>query len=235
MEKESKTRIEVKNDAGDLAPHVYRYIRDMILSLQIKSGQKIPEASIVEQLGISRTPVREALRRLSNEGLVVIHPRRFSEVATFNDEDIVQLATVRISLDSLAVRLAIRNGSNADFIRLRKIIDECVEAEKSGDVNERIKRDLAFHIELSKIGLNKYLLNIQKSLVLKVHFFLMMKIDENPSTSLPDIQDHYRIMDALMERNETEAIKRLRNHMIGFYGIDKDGEAGFFEDSDSFI
>ncbi|MGI5849267.1 MAG: GntR family transcriptional regulator, partial [Christensenellales bacterium] len=204
-----------------LVPYVYNYIQDLIFSLKIKSGEKIPEEMIVKELGISRTPVREALHRLSNDGLINIYPRRFSEVITLTEEDILQLATVRIALDSLSVQLAIQFGSNAEFMQLEKLIDECVEAENLGNLNDRIKKDTDFHLILSKISKNKYLYSMQKSLILKVRLLLAYKIYENPKYSMPSLETHYKIIKALYDRDDKEATRLMQDHMMEFYG-DKD-------------
>ena len=204
-----------------LVPYVYNYIQDLIFSLTIKSGEKIPEEKIVKELGTSRTPVREALHRLSNDGLINIYPRRFSEVITFSEADILQLATVRIALDTLSVQLAIQFGSNADFMRLEKLLNECVEAEKVGNMNERIKKDTDFHLELSKIGRNKYLCSMEESLNLKVRLLLAYKIHEDPQYSMPSLETHFKIVQALYDRNVELAVHLMQDHMLEFYG-DKD-------------
>ena len=88
-----------------LSNEVYQFILDQIFSCQLKPGEKIAEATIAEQFGISRTPIREALRALSNDGLIDLVPNRYAAVAQFSDKQIQEIGTIRISLDVLALRL----------------------------------------------------------------------------------------------------------------------------------
>ena len=93
--------------------HVYEYIRDKILTLELEPGERIPESQIAADLGISRTPVREAVRLLSWEGLITIRPNHSATVVVLDDKKVQDLLLVRWQHDALAVPLAIYNGSRA--------------------------------------------------------------------------------------------------------------------------
>ena len=86
--------------------------RKRILTLELHPGDKVPETAIAKDLGISRTPVRDALRKLEADGLVNIYPNRFIEVATYDEKDIANLGVMRVAVDTMAVRLAIFRGSD---------------------------------------------------------------------------------------------------------------------------
>jgi DNA-binding GntR family transcriptional regulator len=209
----------LEQEATNLGEVVYEYIKNMILEKQINCGERIPEEKIAKQLGVSRTPIREALRRLSNEGLINIYPNRFAEVITFDEKFVKELGVIRISLDTLAAQLAIHNGSNADFYKLKELADQCYEAAMKGDIANRIKTDYEFHLALSQIGGNTPLIKFQKELYLKVQLLQATKyVDVNDS--LRKIEHHHQIVEKLMERDVDAVIKLIQKHLIEFYNID---------------
>ena len=106
---------------ANLCQRVYDHVKDQVMSLELKPGDKITEAMLVEELQISRTPIREGLRLLARDGVVTLYPNRFAEITVFSPKDIYDMGAVRISLDVLGSRLAVFRGSNADFSRLEKL------------------------------------------------------------------------------------------------------------------
>lgn len=118
----------MQKKGNGLSLTVYEYLKDMILNMKLVPGEKVPESKIAEHFGISRTPIREAMRRLENEGLIEIYPNRFAQIATFSTDYVQQLGIVRLELEKLAVQLAIFYGCNADFMKLRTVADRCYEA-----------------------------------------------------------------------------------------------------------
>lgn len=205
-------------ETGNLAELVYEHVKDMILTKQILCGERIPEEKIVKQLGISRTPIREALRRLSSEGLINIYPNRFAEVITFSEESIKDLGVIRISLDTLAVQLAVQNGSNADFFKLKDIADQCYQAAINGDMFNRNRLDCDFHLMLTEIADNPILMKFQKELYLKIQLLQVTKYVD-VKDSLKKIEHHHAIVEKLMERDEVEVIRLIQKHLVEFYNI----------------
>ena len=141
-----------KETNANLSQTVYDYIMKMLLKQEIKCGEKISEENISERLNISRTPIREALRLLASQGLLVIYPKRFAEVVTFSENDKQQIGIVRLNQDIFSAKLAIQNGSNADFLNLSRIADECEQYAKEDDMYMRITTDCRFHLMLAEIG-----------------------------------------------------------------------------------
>ena len=208
---------------ASLSEEVYEYIKRMILTLELKCGEKIPEELIASQLNVSRTPIREALRRLAGDGLVVIYPNRHAEVVTLTDEDIRQLGDMRMMLDVLAAQLAVHNGSNAEFLELKKVADRCEEAFGKGNRYERIRLDNEFHLKLTKIGKNKLLYKFQQELLLKVHLVQSFEYSKR-ADSYAMIEPHQRIIESLMRRDVAEVTKNVILNHQGFYGAyEKEG------------
>jgi DNA-binding GntR family transcriptional regulator len=204
---------------NNLSESVYEYIKEMLLTLQLKPGDKVPENKIATQLGISRTPIREALRRLESEGVIVIYPNRFAEVITFDEDYIRQLGQTRIAIDMMLTKLAVYYGSNADFNHLRQLAEICTEATKTEDYILRTKSDQDFHMELANISRNQLLIKFQSNLALPVALLVMwkyIKTDKEYEESLA----HQKLTDALMARDEKLAVKIATDHLISFYSMD---------------
>ena len=209
--------IEEKQNNQTLSDFVYKKIKEMILTRQIKCGEKIIENNISNILGTSRTPVREAIIRLSKEGIVKILPNRRSEVIRFDEKSIKDLGILRINLDIIAAQLAIHNGSNNDFLNLRKIAEQCKEAYEKKDLEKRVKYDCDFHLFLTEITKNQFLIDIQKRLYLKIQLLQLSVLEYDVEACNIDI--HLEVVNKLLERSTTDVIKLLIKHLSSFYGI----------------
>lgn len=210
--------MRVKNSAvlGDLA---YEQIKNMILTREIKCGEKIQEQQIEQQLGMSRTPVREAVRRLSNEGIVDLYPNRFAEVISFDDDSIRDLGMVRITMDCLAAQLAIKNGSNRNFDALQELSDKCENAHNENNLYDQIQYDSQFHMKLVEISENDVLIGIQKNIMLKTQL-LQATLIEDTNSNVCDVRNHGKILDALYDRSLEGVLRAIQNHLCPFYHLE---------------
>jgi len=209
-----------KIKSNHLSEKVYHQIKDMILHLKFKPGEHIPEEKLTSFVNGSRTIVRQAMHRLSDDGLVNIYPRRFSEVAYYDEPAIKQIGVVRLSQDLLACGLAIRNGSDSDFSYLQQIADKCEEGAKIGNIYERIAYDNEFHLQITKIGRNNFLIENQRKLYLRVHLIQISKYT-NVKDSVAQISNHNTIIDALYKRDFAMIKESVCNHLQNFYAIDQ--------------
>lgn len=201
------------NKKNSIVDVIYEYLMQQILSQQMEPGDRIPEAKIASEFGVSRTPIREALHQLANDGIITIYPKRYAEVATYDEEKFRQIGIVRISLDVLTVKLAIYYGSNAEFDSLTGYADACYNASKGNDIASRIKMDSHFHMAIAKISKNKTLIEMQRQLLLQVEFFQAIQYSK---AVLPEkqYQSHYDLVQALTDRDETEAIRLITQHDV---------------------
>lgn len=121
-------------------------IRDAIASDRLRPGQKLTEAGLAEQLGTSRAPVREALRQLEQEGMVISFPYRGTEVLGVSQEEIENvLVPVRISLEKFAFRKAMPRLTEADYVHLETLIGNMARAAATGDAGLLADEDIRFH------------------------------------------------------------------------------------------
>lgn len=203
-----------------LADRAYDYILDLIFQRKIGSGDKIDEKKIAEDMQISRTPVREAIRKLVLAGILDTLPNKATFLHTFSDQQIRDLGLVRLSTDMLAIQLAILNGSNLDYMELDMIAKECSAAMDSDDLFLRIKLDSEFHRKLVEIGKNEELLNMHNHLALKTRL-LQTQLLGSFGASCCDLSEHDAIVIALKERNLESALKVAKNHLVHFYKLER--------------
>lgn len=211
----------MENQNQNLNEAVYQYTLDQILSMKIKSGDKIPEARIAKEFGTSRTPIREALRRLADDGIINIYPNRVAEVACWDDETIRQIGLMRIQLDILAARLAVYHGSNADFAQMFEHATLCLEAGNAGNIAVRIREDCAFHCDLSRISKNAQLYKFSQNIALKIEFIqscLGVGYLDSPSSQY---QQHVEIYHALLDRDAKLATKLIVRYHALYHNMEK--------------
>lgn len=201
--------------SASLTEPVYEHILNMILNLELKPGDRIPEVAIAQELGVSRTPVRNALKQLENEGLVIIYPNRFVQVASYDDEMIKDLGIMRIAVDSMAVRLAIFRGSNEDFHHLRTLAEKCSIIDENPDRLERIRNDYLFHLQLSIIAKNPVLEKYQSQFLRQMEVMLSYRFVEAMTASVT----HLMIADAIEARDEELAVRLTATHLAEFYHL----------------
>ncbi|MCB6610136.1 GntR family transcriptional regulator [[Clostridium] symbiosum] len=201
--------------SASLTEPVYDHILNLILNMELKPGDRIPEVAIAQELGVSRTPVRNALKQLENEGLVVIYPNRFVQVATYDDEMIQNLGIMRIAVDSMAVRLAIFRGSNEDFHRLRTLAEKCCMIDENAGRLERIRNDYLFHLQLSIIARNPVLEKYQSQFLRQMEVMLSYRFVEAMTASVT----HLMIADAIEARDEELAVRLTATHLAEFYHL----------------
>jgi len=210
--------IEKKN--SNLVIPVYEYLKKMILNLEFSEGEKIIESKISKRFGVSRTPVRDALRHLSHDGLVKISPNKVAQVVTFDKDYVQNMGIARLSLDITSIKLAIYYGSNSDFDKLQKIAEECLEASKKGKLFEQNYLDVKFHREISKIARNPFIEKFMGEIFLQLELLLniikiKMKIKDNNTHEI-----HNELVQHLMARDQKKAVDAIRSHLYTFYNFD---------------
>ena len=139
--------INNENDYLPLRDVVFNTLRTSILTGELKPGERLMEIHLADKLGVSRTPIREAIRKLELEGLVTMIPRRGAEVAQITEKNLRDVLEVRRALEHLACELAIDCASDAELAELGAIIDELGRAETPGEAARiafRFQHELAF-------------------------------------------------------------------------------------------
>lgn len=155
---------ELSIDNTPLSEKIAETIREYILKGTLKPGDRLTEPKLSEMLGISRTPIREALRILETEGFVEIFPRRGAMVSEITDKDVDDIFVLKAQLESLAAKLSVNNLLDEDINRLKEINEKMERSAKSRNVSTLIKLNAEFHnIFITKSGnsrLEKFLLSL---------------------------------------------------------------------------
>ncbi len=195
------------------AEAVYRKLLHMIFSKQLRSGQRLPEVLLAEQLEVSRTPVREALRRLANEGLVVLMPNVGASVVTPTRQEMLDTYEVRNVLECLAVRKAAGRITAVQLARLEEKIEEETEIFALRDLEAYIEINNAFHRIIAEASGNLVLADsienyLARTFVYMVFFERFFDFDTNPS-----LEEHRAILAALRAHDEEETVRLMNNHI----------------------
>jgi DNA-binding GntR family transcriptional regulator len=139
------------------AQRAYSQIRERIITTALKPGVVIDEAALMSQLGLGRTPIREALKRLESEKLVVVSPRRGIFVANVTLTDLRQIEEIRMELDTLAVRLAVQRITPWQVTELRRLVAEYESCENLCSQDDLLNLDRRFHALLRDASNNRLL------------------------------------------------------------------------------
>lgn len=196
--------------APSLVALAYDSIRRSILSGATGMGERLNEVRLAEQLGVSRGPVREALKRLQEEGLVVERPRQSMTVRTFTARDVADVYEVRMALEALAARLLVRR--KVDLAPLVARLSELDEAVKRGDVTGANSAEFAFHEDLCQLSGNQHLADTYRAVNGRIQLALAIDNSGQPLNALLD--EHAPLLDALELRDENAAATAVQRHIV---------------------
>lgn len=191
---------------------VFKSIRGAIISGVLKPGERLMEVQLAEKLGVSRTPVREAIRKLELEGLIIMLPRKGAYVADISAKDITDVLEIRAALEGLASALAASRITDEEIKELNLTAIHFHQAIEDDDFNRIVQMDIEFHDRIFKAARNERLLQINNNLREQVQRFRIMYISKsNKSKDL--VKEHYGIAEAISRRNIEMADKLAKTHI----------------------
>ena len=183
---------------------VYEELKMQILKGSIIPGTRMMEVELAEEMGVSRTPIREAIRKLEKEGLVTIEPRRGAYASMISTEDMVEILEVRQDLEGLAAYFAADRMTDEKMEELREVSNSYNEAVKSGKMEDMIKYDTRFHHIIVESCRNKILVQMIEQLQELVLRFRYIYYDNfRRAENMPD--EHEAIVAAISEGNADKA------------------------------
>lgn len=191
---------------------VFGALREAIIAGELKPGERLMEVQLAEEMGVSRTPVREAIRKLELEGLVVMIPRKGAYVAGLSLKDAADVFEIRESLEGLAAALAADRITDEELEAMEKILVEIHESAESGDVEAIIKQDAEFHQVLFAATRNDRLAQMINNLKEQIDRFRVQSFT-NPARIKSILQEHRRIVNAIKERDADKAEKLAKDHI----------------------
>lgn len=205
------TRLNLDN-YKPLRDVVFENLREAILEGRLEPGQRLMEVQLADQLGVSRTPVREAIRKLELEGLVVMLPRKGAYVANMSLKDIIDVLEIRASLEGLAAYLAAERISDEDIKKLYKISEEFEQSTIDADIETLLKKDVEFHECIFKATNNKKLHQVINSLWEQVYRFRVTYVSDYDA-SLKIVEEHKFMVDAIAKGDGELAKKYATEHI----------------------
>jgi len=203
-----------KNGAPNLTVPVHDYIFNQILDHTIVLGERINESAIAEAINVSRTPVRAALHQLEKEGVVNIYANRYAAVVTFNKADLQDLGILRIALETAAAKMAIFNGSNAEFLKLIEIASK-QDAFTTKNIYT-FMADVDFHLKIAEISKSQLLIKYFQQLSSRIKVLLAYH-----NLELTVSVTHRMIAEAMLERNVEKTTKLIAQHLGEFYQVNE--------------
>jgi DNA-binding GntR family transcriptional regulator len=197
-----------------LFAHVYDVLRRAIVTGDLQPGQRVNEAEVARQMRISRGPVREAIRRLEQAGLLVSSPRRGTVVVSLSAEDVEEVYTLRADLESRAVQRSIGRLSDADLRELERLLGVMEAASAAGDTPTLLDADIAFHQNIVNAAGWKQLQRMWESLNPRTltMYTIQTLVKWSPHMHA---ERHRPILDALIARDAQAARQAMRQHILG--------------------
>jgi DNA-binding GntR family transcriptional regulator len=193
----------------------YRLIKERIITLGLPPATVLDEAKLMADLGLGRTPIREALQRLALENLVVILPRRGTIVADLNMSDLQKIFEIRVDLELLAVRLAAQRATPAQIVAMEALFTGADELLRCGDNYELIRLDHQAHRLLAQAAHNEFLEETLERLynhVLRLWYVSLHRVQ-----CLREAIEEHREMIALVKAGDGEGAARImRAHIAEF-------------------
>lgn len=197
-----------------VAESVYQKLRDHIIFGSFKPGQRLAEEQLAEQMGVSRTPVREALLRLEQEGLIQMLPRQGAVVRRLSLEEARQVYEVRALLEGLAARLAVQHMTPQALSAIREALDASFEVMEQQDTRRLVIHNNHFHDLIVETARNVVLKKILNLLRTQVNLLRITLWSTFPDRLEQTLREHERIYEAMAAGDEDGAEQAAREHII---------------------
>ncbi len=208
--------IDRLKDPEVLKDKAYRSLRDAISSLDVYDPEidlRLDERTLAQQLGVSRTPIRESLIRLENEGFVKTIPHKGAFVVRKTLEQVIDMVHVWAALESMAARLLTVRASDENISKLRELFSTYDGSKSQAKINEYSETNIEFHRTIIEMSRCKPLMEISENLFLHLKTIRLRSITD-PERAKHSIIDHIHIIEALESRDADTAEILVRNHTL---------------------
>ena len=191
---------------------VFNTLRQAILTGELKPGERLMEIHLANRLGVSRTPIREAIRKLELEGLVTMIPRRGAEVAQITEKSMKDVLEVRRTLDALSAELACERISSEEEEALKKACQNFEEAVKTKDAKIIAKADVALHDIIAAATGNQRLIQLINNLAEQMYRYRFEYI-KDASQHERIIKEHRIIYESIVKKDKVAASEMAKLHI----------------------
>jgi DNA-binding GntR family transcriptional regulator len=197
-----------------LKEHIYEVLKKSIMDLDIydpDTSLRMDERTLAEKLGISRTPIREAIMRLEQEGFVEIQPRRGVYIKRKSLDEILEMITVWAALESMAARLACERASDGEIAALREIVRPFNKGSAKANLSEYSEANIEFHLCVLRLSKCRMIEDIARGLFTHLKS-VRRKAMTDSSRADRSVVDHMNIIEAIEGRNADLAAELVREH-----------------------
>ena len=191
---------------------VFNTLREAILKGEIKPGERLMELQLAAKLGVSRTPIREAIRMLEQEGLAVTVPRRGAEVAKMTEKDMQDVLQVREALDELAAGIACELITEEELHQLEQAAKDFEAATNTRDVKRIADTDMVFHDIIYHATRNPKLVNILNNLREQMYRYRVEYLKDERNYPML-LKEHSEILQGFIERNKELVTDSMCRHV----------------------
>lgn len=192
------------NEYLPLRDVVFNTLRQAILKGELKPGERLMEIALAERLGVSRTPIREAMRKLELEGLVVMIPRRGAQVANITEKDLNDVLEVRIALENMAIEKACKRMTEEELDKLWQAAREFERTMAEGNLVRLAEADVAFHEIIYQASDNCRLIQVLNNLREQIYRYRVEYLKEEETRNVL-VKEHEELYNAVKARDVEKA------------------------------
>ena len=198
-------------DHLSLTERVYATLREMILSMELPPGTRLKDVDLAQRLGVSNTPLREAMRLLAADSLVETIPRRGTVVKTLSAEESDLLYEIREALEVLATRLVARRASAESLQQIMDVAESHRKAVELGNLHEYLGLDRKFHSLIAEGSKNPILVSMLNIIADRIH--IVRRLTSNLEKDVLTGNEHHEIASALLKRDGAKATALMQRHI----------------------
>ena len=200
----------IRNDS--LTSQVTQFLEQAILKGEIKPGQKLVERELSQELGISRSPIREAIRSLESNGLLKTIPRKGTIVPEISRKEVEEIYAVKSMLESFAARLACRRITGKEIQEFRSLLGKMEKQVSKKNLHEYLELSKEFHELIIKASANAKLYQIYLHLMKPIQWLQLISLSF-PERAKNSLTEHQQIVEAFFDRDSQLAEKLVREHV----------------------
>lgn len=201
------------NEYLPLRDVVFNTLRQAIITGEFAPGERLMEISLANRLGVSRTPVREAIRKLELEGLVIMIPRKGAQVARITEKNLRDVIEIRTVLEEFAAVLACERIDQSGLHDLRQAHEHFIRSVENGDILDIVDKDETFHDTIFRATNNDRLISIINNLREQFYRYRMEYVkDIRQRSNL--VEEHRELLDAISSRDSIKAKELMKTHLL---------------------
>lgn len=191
---------------------VFHTLREAILKGELKPGERLMELQLAAKLGVSRTPIREAIRMLEQEGLAVTIPRKGAEVAKMTEKDMEDVLQIRDALDELAASIACEQITKEELDDLKNTMHAFEESTQTGDLKRIAEADVRFHDIIYKATGNPKLENMLSNLREQMYRYRVEYLKDEKNYPVL-VREHSEIVEGLLKKDKQKVTEAMHKHV----------------------